>query len=97
MTNPFRPVRRLCLRHWDFGILSSLGFRHLSFTPERHPAFDVQRSMLNVRCSFYSYRSAPIGSARAARKAGIRHAANATPIKTNTTLANVIGSVGVTE
>ena len=85
------------LRISDFGFLSSLGIRHSSFTPECLPAFDVQRSMLDVRCSFYSYRSASIGSTRAARKAGIRHAGNATPIKTNTTLANVIGSVGVTE
>src|SRR5205807_2499426 len=37
------PVRWFCLRHSDFGILSSLGIRHLSFTTQRLHRIDFRR------------------------------------------------------
>src|SRR5438445_9042615 len=81
------------LRHWELGILSSLGIRHSSFATPRLPTFDVQRSMLDVRCSFYSYRSASIGSTLAARRAGRKQANNATAASSTAMPQNVSGSV----
>jgi hypothetical protein len=44
----------------------------------------------------HSYLSAIIGSTFVARRAGIQHAASATPDKSNATIANVAGSVALT-
>src|SRR6185503_6716702 len=56
------------------------------------PGFEVQRSMLDVRCSFYSYRSAFMGSILAARRAGTHAANRATAINTAITVVSVAGS-----
>ena len=58
--------------------------------------FDVQRAMLDVRCSFYSYRSASIGSTLVALRAGRKQASSATARTTRTTSAKTNGSVGLT-
>src|SRR4029450_5419497 len=51
---------------------------------------------LDPKTRIYSYLSATIGSTFAARRAGTKQAARATPANTTETATNVIGSVAVT-